>query len=199
MNPQLASVLDHPLWRHPALRHPLLGVAITGVLLTGTLGWLVSDRVSLMRQPTEIVLPIRPVDPRDLFRGDYVRLDYGALSRIDAKLLPKSDAGRGRRPVFVTIERNADETWRPVAVSLSKPVNVAAGQIVLAARSGPYGFGQISYGLERYYVQEGKGRPVEDMARSGKMAVVVAVDGDGRTAIKGIMLDGRRIHTEPVL
>ena len=191
--------LDHPIWRHPAIRHPLFGIALTGVLFTGTLGWLVADRVALLRSGTEIVLPIRPVDPRDLFRGDFVRLDYGAISRIDQKLLPKAEARRARQPVYVTIERNADETWKPVAVTTSKPATVAAGQMVLAAKTRYYGFDQLAYGIERYYVQEGKGGRVEDMARSGKMAVVVAVDGDGRTAIKGIMLDGRRIHTEPVL
>ena len=50
--------------------NPLAGMALSGLLMTGILGYMVQDRVSLLRTGREIVLPIKPVDPRDLFKGD---------------------------------------------------------------------------------------------------------------------------------
>ena len=69
------------------LKGPLAGIVASAVLLTGILGWMVVDRVRLLAAGREIVLPIRPVDPRDLFKGDYARLGY-EISVLDSKLVP---------------------------------------------------------------------------------------------------------------
>ena len=47
---------------------------------------MVVDRTLLLKNGREIVLPIVPVDPRDLFRGEYVRLGYD-ISTVPAMLL----------------------------------------------------------------------------------------------------------------
>ena len=46
---------------------------------------------------------------------------------------------------------------------------------------------------------EGTGPKLEDQARTGKLSAIVAVDARGDTAIKGLKLDGRTIHLEPLL
>ena len=57
---------------------------------------MVIDRVRLLTSGREITLPIVPVDPRDLFRGEYVRLGYD-IGSVPARLLdgPRPRAQRG--------------------------------------------------------------------------------------------------------
>ena len=59
-------------------RKTLLALAAVALAQTAVLAWMVIDRIQLLRSGREIVLPIVPVDPRDLFRGEYVRLEYPA-------------------------------------------------------------------------------------------------------------------------
>jgi uncharacterized membrane-anchored protein len=48
----------------------LLSLAILALAHTGVLAAMVIDRVRLLSSGREITLPIVPVDPRDLFRGE---------------------------------------------------------------------------------------------------------------------------------
>jgi uncharacterized membrane-anchored protein len=47
-------------------------------------------------------------------------------------------------------------------------------------------------------VPEGNGRELEALARDKKLAAVVAVDGGGHAAIKGLMIDGKLAYEEPL-
>ena len=64
-------------------------VLLTVVALVQTLAlvWMVGARVSLLSSGREVVLETVPVDPRSIFRGDYVRLAY-KISRLEGKDLP---------------------------------------------------------------------------------------------------------------
>src|SRR5690606_25052583 len=82
-----------------------LAVAAVAVLQTAALGWMVYERVRLLQTGREAVLPIVPVDPRSLFRGDYVRLSYD-VTRVPGRLI-KGDVSRGEW-LYVTIQRQED-------------------------------------------------------------------------------------------
>ena len=170
----------------------LTGTLLAGILLTGALGHMVFDRVRLLQSGREIVLPIVPVDPRDLFRGDFTRMSYGEVSRPDKALTGPLENHAG--PVFVTLERRGD-IWKPIAVDKSQPVATGRDTVVLLGRLQRYG-GNIRYGLERYYVPEGTGSRIEEMARKGTLSAIVAVDAAGKSAIKGLQFEGRRVHEE---
>lgn len=181
------------------LRHPYAGALASGLLFTLILGYMVVDRVRLIKGGQEIVLPIRPVDPRDLFKGDFVRLGFD-ISRVDRKLLPVDVVNAKRETVvYVTIERDAADKWQPVAVATALSSKVAPNQIVIQGRSNRYVPEAIRYGLERYYLPEGTGGRIEDMARKSQISAIVAVDAKGRAAIKGLVQDGKRIYDEPLL
>ena len=175
--------------------------AAVAVLQLGILGGIVADRVRLLKTGREIVLPIQPVDPRDLFKGDYVRLGY-AISTVPAKAVA-GDILTGGKAVFVTIEPQTDGNWAVVQAATRYPKDVTAGQIVLRAlpdrnrgwSNGPIG---VRYGLERYFVPEGKGGDLEKLARDTKLSAIVAVDATGNAAIKGLSVDGKRIYEEPL-
>jgi uncharacterized membrane-anchored protein len=167
-------------------------------LLTGILGFMALDRVRLVRTGCEIVLPIKPVDPRDLFKGDYARLGYDISTPAAGLLAPSLKEGRGVRRVFVTLEKGLDSVWRPVAVSAGRPAGLTDNQLVLAGRMDNPSRPRIAYGIERYFVPEGEGQKLEALGRTATLSAVVVVDGRGRAAIKGISHDGRMIYEEPL-
>ena len=57
---------------------------------------------------------------------------------------------------------------------------------------------RVRYGIESYFVPEGQGRKLEDLAREKKLAALVAVDGRGNAAIKGLIVDGVLQYEEPL-
>ena len=63
---------------------------------TAVLAYMVIDRVRLLSSGREITLPIIPVDPRDLFRGEYVRLGYD-IGRVPVSLLDGPAPGANDR------------------------------------------------------------------------------------------------------
>jgi uncharacterized membrane-anchored protein len=187
----------------------LLGLAAVAGLQTAAIGWMVTDRITLLKTGREVVLPIIPVDPRSLFRGDYVRIDF-PVTMVSSELFAKNEKPRKSGAVYVTLQREG-ESWKPVAVSETAPKvtpPLGAEQTVLQGRlaynwwpgSGrtPHQV-RINYGIERYYVPEGTGLELEKAAREKKLAVVVAVDGKGRSAIKGLIIDGKLAYEEPLL
>ena len=120
-----------------------------------------------------ILLKTRPVDPRDVFRGDYVTLGYECerLSKdmfedikleynMDLYAVLKSDGG-----IYI-IEK----------VVKDKP---KSGLYV----KGTYRYQnsenvEIDIGLDKYFVPEGTGKKYEDMARKGTLYARIKILGD---------------------
>ena len=181
-------------------------VGLVGVMGTAALGWMVWDRIALLRHGREIVLPVTPVDPRSLFRGDYVILGY-AITQVPAPDGQTTPARPGT-PVYVTLEQQADGSWKVLASSLTHPgaAVAAANRIVLRGRSETEFWRSAStpqlrvrYGIESYFVPEGKGLELETAVRDKKISARIAVDGKGRAAIRGLLVDGKPVHDEPLL
>src|SRR5262245_44728057 len=81
--------------------------AAAGLIQAGLIGLMVADRIMVLRTGTDVKLETRPLDPRDLLRGDYVTLGYdisslhgGALKELARR--GTSDFVRGT-PVFVKL------------------------------------------------------------------------------------------------
>ena len=54
----------------------IVAALVVALAQIGFLGWIIAGRAAILRDGREIVLKVEPVDPRDLLRGDYVRLCY---------------------------------------------------------------------------------------------------------------------------
>lgn len=180
-----------------------VALAIAAILQTLVLGWMVVDRTRLLTTGQEIVLPIVPVDPRDLFRGQYVRLSY-EVSSVPLKLVEGPHPQKAQA-FYVTLEQQADGTWRPLKLTLEKPKAVGDKQLVFKGRP-LFHFPTIAnssvfvrYGIERYFVPEGEGPRLEALARDKKLAALIAVDKSGTAAIKGIVIDGKVQYSERLL
>ena len=186
-----------------------IAIAAIAAAQTAVLGWMLADRMTLLRGGREIVLDVEPVDPRSLFQGDYVVLGYGNLNRINGIPVPAekmpADSDMNGRPYYVTLAKSAAGTWDKVAGGFDKPASVAPDQVMLAGRISGYwsntdgGNAIVNYGIESWFVSEGQGHGIEDSAREKKLQVLVAVDTSGHAAIKGLVLDGKTVLTEPLL
>jgi len=56
----------------------------------------------------------------------------------------------------------------------------------------------VSYGIESYFVPEGTGREIEQELRKGDLSVDIAVDAQGRTAIKAMRRKGQVFYVDGV-
>jgi len=137
----------------------------------------------------EIRLSTVPVDPRDIFRGDYVTLRF-SIEEVDESILSERDewalfarlgrqdaAPTGAPPLhlYVALEPDGEGIWQPVGMSLTPPKE---GVYLRAAASrGPSTTIKLNYGdyLRRYYVKENTGLELEDAARRGKLTAIVKV------------------------
>jgi len=167
---------------------------------------MIVDRVQILRDGKEVTLQSRPVDPRDLLRGDYVILGYD-ISQLPAGALLNQPASSRNPSVFVNLRPNRDGIYEAVSVH-AEPVAVASpevlirGSIVHGASCGSHGYAfceklSIRYNLESYFVPEGEGRKLEDVRNKGKLAVVAAILPSGRAAIKRLLIDGKPVYEEP--
>jgi uncharacterized membrane-anchored protein len=181
----------------------LLSLAVLALAHAGVLAAMVIDRVRLLSSGREITLPIVPVDPRDLFRGEYVRLGYTA-STVPIRLL-EGPSPRENSAVYVVLEKKPDGAWQSVKITSSPPQETSPDRVVLKARAAYWqtrdsadASVRVRYGIESYFVPEGQGKKLEAPAREKKLAALVAVDARGNAAIKGLVIDGVLQYEEPL-
>jgi uncharacterized membrane-anchored protein len=122
------------------------------------------------------LLECHPVDPRDLLSGDYISLRY------DISTLPETlaNAGEDRGNVVYVSLHSIGSVWEIADVS---PVPPAGDVPYLKGRAGG---SQIDYGIERYYVPEGKGKHVP-----GDLRAEIVVQPDGTAQLKRLYSAGK--------
>ncbi len=126
----------------------------------------------------EVLLEIRPVDPRDLLRGDYVTLDFN-ISHYDESNLPngninvilKTDKNNVAEIAFVTQDNDK---------SLEKELYLK-GKVI---------GNTIKYGIESYFVKEKTGREIERKINlSSKSYARVKIAPNGKAKVLGLELN----------
>ena len=122
-----------------------------------------------------MLLQVQPVDPRDMFRGDYVTLSY-EFNRLPPNAIPglspnlKERAQNKGREIYVSLVPQADGLhFKAGRYSLTPP---ASG---LFLRGTFNGSNQVEFGIENYYVQERTGHKYEDAIRNRRLWAEVAV------------------------
>ncbi len=151
-----------------------------------------------------------PMDPRDLFRGEYVALQHD-ISTVDEGVFYRSSESMGsvdtlfkrvRRGdvLYVSLQRDG-AYWIAESVSTTPPSDAV---VFLKARvvdvqprmqTPTYAMGsvRVEYGIESWFVQRGQGPELERAARDkGKMlAVQVNVDRNGRGVLRSVRVARR--------
>lgn len=140
----------------------------------------------------EILLKTRPVDPRDLFRGDYVILRY-EISTINTDTLSYQGSDfKEDDKVYVLLNVDDQKIGTLSNIDKNKPSEgIFIEGIVKRASTNRL---NIEYGIESYFVPEGKGREIEK--NLDKIYIKISVDDFGNAVIKSLVLDGKDIDLD---
>jgi uncharacterized membrane-anchored protein len=232
-------------------------VTLQVFLLFGMIGY----RQHWVSTGERILLRTVPVDPRDIFRGDYVSLDY-EISNLDLDALAYAGKTKPGQRVYVSLTPDPGGTYHAVRVGVEPPaggrfiqgraryqtearrwtvsVRDETGKVRLLSPRWFGGFAQgervlfcldkrgnvlsqmkeapnytpkcysgdpfwatiekvketkfrqlnVEYGIESYFVEEGKGRAIEAARNARDLKVEVSLRSDGKGIITGLMLDG---------
>ncbi|MBE0543596.1 MAG: GDYXXLXY domain-containing protein [Verrucomicrobia bacterium] len=169
------------------MKHKLLilVLALQSAWLLGTV--FVQERA--LREGAVILLETRPVDPRDLLRGDYVILNYKISTIPTNQFSPPAGILTYGQTVWVALAPHVE--FHEVTRASLERFDPGEGEILVRGRMGWWAGGRdaerevrVEYGLERYYVREGTGEP------SGKLTVQAVVPASGRASITQVFLDG---------
>jgi uncharacterized membrane-anchored protein len=133
----------------------------------------------------EITLRTIPVDPTDLFRGDYVVLRYEA-EEIPSSFIPDEvrnelDNGWYDTEVYIPLELK-DGVHIPTEVVLTKPdtdlyLKGKLDYIGPSWNGGTEGreVAYITYSLDKYFVEDNTGLDLEEASRNGNILAKVKV------------------------
>ena len=128
-----------------------------------------------------LLLRTRPVDPRDILRGDYMILNY------DISTLPAAnniELKTGQK-VFVALEKHG-EFYEALAVSAEIPKINSQQRIAQATVEHPWNSPRLAYGIERFLVPEGKGTP-----SSTNIVVRATLSPNHQLNIKEVLVNGK--------
>ena len=192
-------------------RVPLLPrYILAALLLCGLILAMIVPRAAILRNGKEVRLEIVPVDPRDLFRGDYVVLSY-RIGTVDQPKDTTNSPTRGQK-VFVTLRPDANNKFRAIAISAEAPAVSGSDIVISGTVSSPSACAlneagardcklanravEVRYGLESYFVPQGEGRKIETTDKA-RLEVVAAVASSGQAAIKRLLIDGKPVYDEP--
>jgi uncharacterized membrane-anchored protein len=142
-----------------------------------------------------------PLDPRDPLRGDYLTFQY-EISNPDSYLFADPQIRSGDT-VYVVLWKSG-QYWGAQKVQKNKPLD---NQTYIKAKVASGGLGDrtdllpsqgpkpssihLVYGLEEYYVPEGKGSALNLWTGNNKAFARVMVDEDGNAVLKQVYLDGK--------
>lgn len=186
----------------------LVAIAVVVALVQiGVLASMIMGRAAILRDGREVVLEVLPVDPRDLLRGEYVRLDYN-ISSVPIELfegLAPDKADLDTDIVYVRVAPDEAGIWEPVAARFGAAPQAPAGTDEVDIRGETFvrnvsraQFVAVDYGIERFYLPEGEGQAVEENLRQRNFRMAVAVDDHGTAQIKAFYDGETLIYREPL-
>ncbi|MBO6543343.1 MAG: GDYXXLXY domain-containing protein [Alphaproteobacteria bacterium] len=189
----------------------IIGITVAVLFQTAILSQMVLGQVRLLNSPIEAVLKTRPVDPRDIFRGDYVILNY-EMEQLRSDQVEIADNLKTDQDIYIVLSLTSPYAT-PLKVLASPPGQLEAGQAVIRGTLNWFDGGEnpttdtdcidcknlfINLPIDSYFVPEGTGTDIEEYRNERALGVIVALNEDGDAAIKGLMLDGRKVYDEPL-
>ena len=170
-------------------------IILAVILQLIVLAYMAGEREYILRNGKVIHLRTAPIDPRDMFRGDYVRLNY-EISRIPVNRIKGVDSvGELKKgdKIYVSLKEGPNGLYELVDAGLEKPANrmYLAGRLPYPYRtqriSNPI---SIKYGIEAYFVEQGRGRAIEKHRGNWTdvqipLEMEIAVSPGGKAVIRG--------------
>lgn len=136
-----------------------------------------------------IQLKTAPVDPRDLFYGDYVTLGY-EVEQISEENWSGSDRVDAREKVYLILSPNQSGIYEVAEAADHKLEARETNDVVITGWYGWYdrlNGHRIHLGLDRYYIEENTGEEFENSREP--MTVTIAVAPWGQKKITDLTRD----------
>jgi len=156
-------------------------------------------KLAILAGGTTVDLQIRPVDPRDPLRGDYMTFSYiisevpgvhvtGLPSNGDTVYVPLRKTGK-----YWSVSKGVD-TKKPDSSKLFIKGVVMSGGDGSQGLFKQFGYDRnrklrVKYNIEEFYIPEGSGRGV--IANGKDNYAKVVIDGNGNAVLKQIYLDDK--------
>lgn len=165
-----------------------LFIAAAVVLQVGILAYMGGEREYILHTGKIVYLRTAPVDPQDAFRGDYVQLDY-EISNIQTSSIRdglKREPKHGER-VYTVLDVDENQVGQVRYVTDKRPDN----ELFIRGRiSNRWGGGAIQYGIEAFFVEQGKGREIEKLRGARRdiqvpLEMETALGSNGIAVLKG--------------
>ncbi len=160
------------------------------------LGFMIAKQEILLTHGTKVLLKCQPIDPRSLFSGDYVILNY-EISAIGEDIISKSGIKETdqleKKEIFVALAIKPDgKHYGAVAVSekideLKKlyPL-IIRGRVEYASKTL-----RVRYGVESYFVPQKEGKIIEDSLKD--VSVEVSISESGESAISKLFIGDKEV------
>ncbi|MBI2101270.1 GDYXXLXY domain-containing protein [Candidatus Woesearchaeota archaeon] len=127
-----------------------------------------------------IVLALRPVDPFDPFRGQYITLNY------EINAIPSVDGAKESDAVYISLKEDENKIWRYESASLEKPQR---GIFIKGTIKSIYGgTTRVEYGIEQFFFERHAEFPQRDLT------VEVKVSSSGQARISQLLHEGNPIN-----
>lgn len=164
---------------------------IVAVVQISILFFMIASHKTILNNGREIVLTIRPVDPRDFMRGDYVVLAYPALADLRLKNEAKT------QDIYVLLRSDQKDNWVYIASKATPFSELSANEVQLHGQRNGFSY---QFGIERFYVPEGQGKEIEQKINQQKGAdydAVIMVSSSGDAVIKTLRYKGQSLFDVP--
>ncbi len=157
------------------------------ILQVASLAYIAINREWIRINGEEVYFSTAPVDPRDIFRGDYVALNYN-INRPNISI----QKAWVNQSFYATLEKDELGIASVTALTLEKP---SSGLFIKARSASTYWNSlqrnpNIKYGIEKYFTEQGVGLELEEQRGrrdewQTSLEMHVALGSGGTAVIKG--------------
>lgn len=164
---------DHPSTAYKSMRKPFIALVAAQVALVGILG---IPHINTLLTGKHVLVSVHPVDPVDVFRGEYADLGYD-IADVDTHGFNADD------PVYVVLKQNRSTGIWKANGAFHKMPPAKSGEVVIKGRVkesrtmfSSTGSTSVQYGIERLYMPEHKSSGIWN-SKDVRMELCVAADG----------------------
>jgi uncharacterized membrane-anchored protein len=170
---------------------------------------MIYNKLSIKSDNNFVYVYTEPVDPRSLFRGDYVILRYKNITNIPKEKFKtkQTDSKQKYLNVYTVLKPESEnsKTYILDYADLNKPVKNKVffkGKFLNSYNrfNRNKSINAIKYGIEQFFVPENQGKKIENLIRdrntNNKVKIKIYYDKNGRTLVDSIYFKEQKIEFE---
>ncbi len=165
------------------------------------LAFVAGKREWIIAKGEQVYLKTAPVDPRDIFRGDYVRLDY-EIAQPNVNLINEPLKTKDYRVIYASLIKDERGIGEITHIGFEQPDGLfIKGYLNDKNISSWRNRGRIKFGIEKYFVEQGEGISIEKIRGrasqwQSSMEMDVNLGSDGTAVIKGFRWSDMGVRLE---